>query len=76
MMIACYYFGQKYYPIPYKILADSLYIISTIVVIYLVSEIKIENLYISVGLHAVVILSFLSLVYLIERKEAFKSEAA
>jgi len=75
MMMACYYFGQKYYPIPYKIFSDSLYIIATMIVIYLVNEINMESLYLSVGFHAVVILSFLSLVYLIESKEFFKSEA-
>ncbi len=74
MMIACYFFGQKYYPIPYKILSDSLYIIATVLVIYLVNEIKIESLYMSVSLHAVVILSTFVLVYLIERKEVSKNK--
>jgi O-antigen/teichoic acid export membrane protein len=73
MMIACYFLGQKYYPIPYKMLSDSTYILSTVLIIYLVSKINTENLHVSVALHTVVILSFLGLVYLVEKKE-FRSQ--
>ncbi len=68
MMVACYLFGQKYYPIPYKIFSDSMYIIGTTLVIYLTNEIKIESLYISVGVHATVIFAFCALVFQIEKK--------
>jgi len=74
MMVACYFFGQKYYPIPYQILSDSLYITGTILIIYLVNEIKIENLYTSAILHTAVILTFLLIVYGIERRELVKKE--
>jgi O-antigen/teichoic acid export membrane protein len=68
MMVACYLFGQKYYPIPYKIFSDSMYIIGTTLIIYLTNEIKIESLYVSVGVHAAVILTFCALVFQIEKK--------
>jgi len=69
MMVACYLFGQKYYPIPYKIFSDSVYIIVTSLIVYLVNEIQIENLYMSVGIHAVVILIFVAIVLLIEKRD-------
>jgi len=72
MMVACYFFGQKYYPIPYRILSDSLYIIGTSLLIYLVNEIKIESLYISLSLHAAVIAAFFAIVYGIERRDFHK----
>ncbi len=73
MMVACYFFGQKYYPIPYKIFSDSIYIAGTVLIIYMVSQIKIESLYISIALHTAVILAFLGVVYVVEKKE-FRSE--
>ncbi|HEV8515571.1 MAG TPA: polysaccharide biosynthesis C-terminal domain-containing protein [Cyclobacteriaceae bacterium] len=69
MMGTCYLLGQKYYPIPYRILSDSMYIIGTSLLIYLVNEITIESLYISVSLHAAVIIAFIALVYGIEKKD-------
>ena len=68
MMIACYLFGQKYYPIPYRIFSDSLYILGTILIIYLMNEIKIESLHVSVGVHTTVILAFCAIVFQVEKK--------
>src|SRR5882762_4872795 len=68
MMVACYFFGQKYYPIPYRILSDSMYIIGTSLLIYSVNEIKIESLYLSMGLHVAVIITFLAFVYGFEKE--------
>jgi O-antigen/teichoic acid export membrane protein len=68
MMIACYLFGQKYYPIPYKIFSDSAYIIVTSLIVYLVNEIKIENLFISISIHTVIILIFVAIVFVVEKK--------
>jgi len=68
MMVACYFFGQKYYPIPYRVLSDSMYIIGTCLIIYSVNEIKVESLYRSVGLHSAIIFIFLAIVIGIEKK--------
>lgn len=68
MMVACYLLGQKYYPIPYKVFSDGMYVIVTTLVIYLVNEIKLENLYSSIGIHTAVILVFLAFVFQIEKK--------
>ncbi len=74
MMVACYFFGQKYYPIPYKIISDSIYIVGTGLIIYMVSQIKIESLYVSMALHTTVILVFLAIAYGIEKKGFFLKE--
>jgi len=68
MMVACYFFGQKYYPIPYKVFADSMYIIGAILIIYLINGIKIESLYISFVFHSAVILAFSAVAFQIEKK--------
>jgi O-antigen/teichoic acid export membrane protein len=73
MMVACYFLGQKYYPIPYRVLSDSIYIIGTCLLIYSVNEIKIERVYISVGVHTSIVIAFLTIVYNIE-KEGFRRE--
>jgi hypothetical protein len=35
----------------------------------MVNEIKIENLYISIGLHAAIILIFVAIIFIIEKKD-------
>jgi O-antigen/teichoic acid export membrane protein len=73
MMIACYFLGQKYYSIPYKLLPDSMYIIGTSLLIYLVNQIEMESLYTSLEIHGAVIVAFLAVVYRIE-KNSFRTE--
>jgi O-antigen/teichoic acid export membrane protein len=68
MMIACYFFGQKFYPIPYKVFSDSLYIIITMFIIYLVSKISIENIFLSMSIHAVIVVVFMAAVLVVEKK--------
>lgn len=73
MMVACYFGGQKYYPIPYKVLSDSMYVIGTCLLIYFVNKIKLGDLYVSVGLHTTIMIVFLAVVYGIE-KARFRAE--
>ena len=44
MTIICYYKGQKYYPIPYKVLSGLLYILLTLILIIIVRDIQYANL--------------------------------
>jgi O-antigen/teichoic acid export membrane protein len=69
MMVACYFLGQKYFPVPYKIVRGSLYILGTTLLIYLVNEVKIESVWISVSIHSIIIFLFLGLVFGIERQD-------
>lgn len=69
MMAACYFLGQKYFPIPYKIVSGLLYIIGTTLLVYIVNEVKIETVWISIAVHSIIVLLFLGLIFGIERRD-------
>jgi O-antigen/teichoic acid export membrane protein len=69
MAAICYAFGQKYYPIPYNVVGSLSYIILTTILVYAVNSISIENQWAATGFHAFVVLIYLSVVYLIEKKD-------
>jgi O-antigen/teichoic acid export membrane protein len=68
MAIACYYFGQRYYPIPYKMGAALLYITISFALIYLVNRITFDNQWLTTSFHAAVLLVYIVVVYLIEKR--------
>jgi O-antigen/teichoic acid export membrane protein len=68
MAMACYFFGQKYFPVPYKIWNSLAYIFCTMILIYLIKFINITNQWICYGVHAIVIVAFITVIYFIERK--------
>ncbi|MBA4054064.1 MAG: polysaccharide biosynthesis protein [Marivirga sp.] len=68
MAAACYLLGQRHYPIPYNVVKSMSYIIGTTALIYFVNMITIENQWLSVGFHGIVILAYLGIIYLLERK--------
>ncbi|HMJ70574.1 MAG TPA: oligosaccharide flippase family protein [Cyclobacteriaceae bacterium] len=65
MTVMCYLLGQKFYPIPYTILKDSLYIVCTIALVYLVNSYEFKNMIISVVVHGVIVFAWLGVVYFI-----------
>jgi O-antigen/teichoic acid export membrane protein len=69
MTIACYAFGQKYYPIPYHIKSGISYIIITTGIAYGVNSIAINNQWLATGFHGLVLLIYLLIIFRIERKE-------
>jgi O-antigen/teichoic acid export membrane protein len=68
MTVVCYLLGQKFYPIPYRVLTDSLYIIATTVLLYVVNSYEFTNLILGAFVHTIIMLAWLGVVYLIERK--------
>lgn len=68
MTIVCYLLGQKFYPVPYPIFSDALYIIGTTVLAYVVSLYEFQNLIVGAFVHTAIIFMWLGVVYLIERK--------
>lgn len=68
MAIICYYYGQKNYPIPYRLKTALVYIISTTAAAYLLLYLMPENnwLFISLGIGATLL--YLIIVGLYERK--------
>ena len=68
MAITCYSLGQKYYPIPYRILSDCCYVAVTFLLVYSISKITIGNLWLSIPFHLGVMLIFVLITGLLETK--------
>jgi len=68
MTASCYLLGQKFFPIPYPVFSDALYIIATTLLAYVVSEYEFKNLILGATVHTGVLLAWLGVVYLIEKK--------
>lgn len=67
MTVACYILGQKHYPIPYKTLRDSLYILATCILVYLVNSLTIPDQFTATAFHITIILLFIIAVLVIEK---------
>ena len=71
MTVACYLFGQKYYPIPYAVFSMISYLLIAIGV-YLISELIKEwqpaNLGLTLGINTLLLLIYLGFIYLKEGK--------
>lgn len=75
MTVACYVLGQKFYPIPYDIGKSVAYIGVTLLIVYGVNAIHIEDQLVATGFHALVIGIYLAGIYLLERKQFVKKRA-
>jgi O-antigen/teichoic acid export membrane protein len=71
MTAACYFLGQRFYPIPYTVWKSMGYILVTSAIVYVVGIVSIENQWLATGFHTIVFLTYLFIIYLLERK-AFK----
>lgn len=74
MLIACYGLGQRYYPIPYRVVADATYIFVTYLIVIFVNRLTFDSLWISAAVHALILVLFLGVVYLLERPNATSVE--
>lgn len=68
MTVVCFVIGQKYYPIPYKIIPSLVYLMATLFLIYIVNLVEIRNQTFATAFHILIILIFTGSVYLLERK--------
>jgi O-antigen/teichoic acid export membrane protein len=68
MTVLCYVIGQRFYPIPYAIGKGLAYITVTMLLVAAVNQLVIENLWLSVSFHALVIAAFGLAVYFTERR--------
>jgi O-antigen/teichoic acid export membrane protein len=75
MAVSCYCIGQRFYPIPYKILSDAGYILTTLLIIFIVSQIEIHNVWVAGAFHEVIILVYLLGVWIIELRVKAKGES-
>lgn len=65
----CYLLGQKFYPIPYNIPKSLAYIIITTLLVYAVNAVFLEEQWLATAFHAIILLAYVVVVYLIEKKE-------
>ena len=68
MTALCYLLGQRYYPVPYKIGSALGYIISAGLLIYCVSQIHFDSLWLSIPYHLILLLLYTAGVVIVERK--------
>ncbi len=74
MTVTCYLLGRKFYPIPYPVFSDALYIIGTTLLAYVINIYEFQNLILGATIHTVIIFCWLGLVYLIERKSQITNQ--
>jgi O-antigen/teichoic acid export membrane protein len=67
MALVCYWAGQKYYPIPYRIKEGLTYITATFMLIYLVNAVVLPSQWLSTTFHVLVIVIYIFALYLLER---------
>jgi O-antigen/teichoic acid export membrane protein len=68
MMVACYFFGQKYYPVPYQLASTMSYIAGTYLLVIVINSIIFPNQVLATACHIGIIVAYCAGVYLIERK--------
>jgi len=68
MVALCYYFGQKYYPVPYDVISALGYIGIGALLIFVSTLFKISELWISVPVHMFILAVFSAVIFFIERK--------
>lgn len=67
MMVLCYYYGQKYYPIPYELSSVITYLVIAAIFIVISWQIKIENLMFSIPFHILLTMLFVLGIVVSER---------
>jgi O-antigen/teichoic acid export membrane protein len=72
MTVICYFLGQRYFPIPYEIGKSILYIGVTTALVYGVNAIEISNAWLALLFHAAVLITYLLIIFLLERGELQK----
>ncbi len=74
MTVACYALGQKFYPIPYKIIPSLVYLLITLFMIYSINLIEFSDQALATAFHFLIIAACIGVAYLFERKN-FRQEA-
>lgn len=68
MTAICYVLGQRYYPIPYQTTSGFAYILFTLLLLYGVNAVHVDNQILAFAFHSGVILTYLIVIYFIERR--------
>lgn len=68
MTILCFLWGQKFYPVPYRVGAGILYITLSFALVYLIQAIPFTSQVIATTFHALVLFGYVLLIYRLERE--------
>lgn len=68
MMIACFLYGQKYYPIPYTVSKSATYILTAVGFSYLITRFDFYNQLTEHLFHGAATLAFITAVWIIEQR--------
>lgn len=71
MMVTCYFFGQKYFPMPYQVLSGVSYIAITYLLAVGVTSIAFSSQIVATSFHLLVIGIYCGCIFLLERKALF-----
>jgi O-antigen/teichoic acid export membrane protein len=66
LVLACYYLGQKHFPVPYEIKEISAFLLGASLIIWANSHIKISNLAIAIPYHMALLGLFVAIIYWVE----------
>jgi O-antigen/teichoic acid export membrane protein len=68
MVLICFYFGQKYFPIPYRIKSGIFYLICAMLLIFLSNMAGFDSQISATSFHLFVMLIYLAIVVIIEKR--------
>lgn len=68
MAVACYYTGQRFYPIPYRVGTGLTYIALTVLLVYGVNALRVEGAVAAFAVHNAVLIAYVAVVFFIERR--------
>jgi len=68
MCVICYFYGKKYYPIPYRFTPLIIHIIIALALVFLAMQIKPDNLLIKHSINFGILGVYVSVLYLLEKK--------
>ncbi|HEY5691192.1 MAG TPA: polysaccharide biosynthesis C-terminal domain-containing protein, partial [Cyclobacteriaceae bacterium] len=68
MAVACYFTGQRHYPIPYKIKAGFGYILLSILLVFVSNQLPATSQLAATTIHFLLMLTFFLIAYFNERK--------
>ncbi|MCU0419828.1 MAG: oligosaccharide flippase family protein [Cyclobacteriaceae bacterium] len=69
MLVLCYLSGQRHHPIPYRVWADSLYVIGTLAWVLVLNHWAWPSRLLTTAVHGAGIVAWAAVVYWLERKE-------
>ncbi|MDD2192125.1 MAG: polysaccharide biosynthesis C-terminal domain-containing protein, partial [Bacteroidales bacterium] len=70
--LLCYLMGQKHYPINYNIKHITVYLVSSIALYFLMANIRLDNLALSLTINTIIIISFLAIAYKLDIKKLIR----